>query len=177
MTIELPPRDPRVHVLAVTGDSGSIPHQTYLGGSASDGRALRDALGAEVDTTHAEVFAIRDIAPMSLRDYIAQAHDVPADRMQGDAATLDGLGGDVVVLAPRAIEGVAALDPTPDLDYIGAYAVAEADDTPRELPPAAREPRLAEPDPPADAGPRRRAILWIVLGALIAAALLVFVAS
>ena len=177
MTIELPPRDLRVHVLAVTGDSGAIPHQTYLGGSVSDGEALRDALGADVDTTHAEVFAVRDIAPMTLRDYIAQAHDVPPARMEGDGATLDGLAGDVVVLAPRAVEGVRALDPSPMLDYVGAYAVAEADDTPRELPPAAREPSLAEPDPPARAGMRRRAILWIVLGALVLAALVVFAAS
>ena len=174
MSIDLPSRDPRVHVFAVTGDGGTIPHQTYLGGSVTDGEVLKDALGADgVDTTHAEVFAISDIAPMRLRDYIAQAHDVPASRMEGDALTLDGLRGDVVVLSPRALDGVTRLDPSPLLDHIGAYAQAEADDTPRELPPAAREPSLAEPDRPAEAGPKRTPLLWIAVGALVLAAIIV----
>lgn len=178
MALDLPPRDQRVHVFAVTGEGPPIPHQTYLGGTAPAGEALRAALGAdEVDTTHAEVFAASDIAPMSVRDYVAQAHDVPQANMAGDADALDTLAGDVVVLAPRAVERVRRLDPGPGLRHVGAYPVAEADDTPRELPPAAREPRLAEPER-RSSGPAmsRGTILAIVLAGLAVAALVVLTA-
>ena len=174
MPLDLPPRDRRVHVLSVSDGGPRIPHQTYLGGTTEAGEALREALGAEVDAAHAEVFAVRDVAPMGLRDYLAQAHDIPPDRLASDAARLDGLSGDVVVLAPRALEAVRRLEPAPHLTHVGAYAPAEVDDTPRQLPPAAREPKLAEPAAPGPAGgTRTRTILMAVLAGLALAVLIV----
>ena len=174
MAIDLPLRDPRVHVLSVSDGGPAIPHQTYLGGTAAAGDALRDALGAGVDPAHTEVFAVADVAPMGLRDYLAQAHDIPLERLAPDAAKLDALSGDVVVLAPRAVEGVRRLEPAPHLTHVGAYAPAAVDDRPRELPPAAREPGLAEPAPrERRSGPGGRAVVWIVLAAVALAALVV----
>jgi hypothetical protein len=110
---------------------------------------------------------------MSLRDYLAQSQDVPAPALATDAARLDGLSGDVVVLAPRAVEGVEALHPRPELTHIGSYAPAEADNAPRELPKAARATQLATPGTSTGTPLQKRTVLWIVLGALALAVLLV----
>ncbi|WP_308915772.1 hypothetical protein [Jannaschia sp. LMIT008] len=176
MPIELPPRDTRVHVFSVSEGGDPIPHQTFLAAGA-DGAALRRALGAEVDTTHAEVFAVKDIAGMGLRDYVAQAHDVPREAMAGDAAKLDHLSGDVIVLSPRAVEGVRELDPAPHLTHVGAYQPEQPDAAPRDLPPA--EPASRPATPAASTGPTmgNRTIVWIVLGAVVLAALLVLLAT
>ena len=173
MSIEIPPRDPRVHVLSVSDGGTPIPHQTYLTGTDADAAPLRAALGADIDAAHAEVFAVSDIAPMSLRDYLAQAHDVPPGRLTADAARLDALSGHVVVLAPRAVEPVRELRPAAHLTHIGAYPTAEADDTPVELPRAAREPGVATPGASTGSPAQRRTIVWAVLGALALAALLI----
>ena len=68
---------------------------------------LAEAFGAALDPTHVEVFAVTDVAPMGLRAYLVQAHDIPAATLDADAARLDALEGDVVVLAPRAVEGIS----------------------------------------------------------------------
>ncbi|MFO6465803.1 hypothetical protein ACK8OR_15525 [Jannaschia sp. KMU-145] len=176
MTLTLPPNDPRIHVFSVSDGPLRLAHQTYLSqltDPPADALPLETALGASVDATYAEVFAIDDIAPMTLRDYLAQAHDIPADALSADAARLDALSGDVVVLAPRAVDGVATLTPRPELTHIGSYSTAQADDTPVTLPPAAREPRIATPGAATGTPLQQKTIVWIVLGALVLAGLLV----
>ncbi len=142
MTFPLVPRDRRIHVFSVSDGPLTLAHQTYLSRLEGEGRAtpLTDAFGAPVDATYAEVFAVRDVEPMGLRAYLAQAHDIPAATLARDAARLDALSGDVVVLAPSALEGLGALDPRPEITHIGSYAPAEADDAPRALPRAGRTP-------------------------------------
>ena len=176
MTLTLTPRDPRIHVFSVSDGPMRLAHQTYLsrlGQTAErDGGAtpLAHALGAEIDPTYAEVFAIADIAPMSLRDYLAQAHDIPEAALAADAARLDALSGDVVVLAPRAVEGAGAMQPDPQLTQIGSYTPAAPETRAPDLPPATPpEPRIATPAATADAGPASRTILWTVLAALVVA--------
>ncbi|KIT17103.1 hypothetical protein [Jannaschia aquimarina] len=175
MTIDLPPRDRRIHVFAVSDGGEAIPHQTYLGGTASDGAALRAALGAQIDPTHAEVFAISDILPMTLRDYLSQAHDIPPANLVADAAKLDALSGDVVVLAPAALEGVSVLQPAAHLTHMGAYDPVEADDTPRPLPRAVKEPETAAPDTTKGGGALGRPTIAAIVAAALVVAVIVFV--
>ncbi|TFL19060.1 hypothetical protein [Jannaschia formosa] len=170
MTLTLAPRDPRVHVFSVSDGNVKLAHQTYLSRldeTPVDATPLQEAFGAAIDTTYAEVFSTADIAPMRLRDYLAQAHDIPPERLSAEAARLDGLSGDVAVLAPRAVEGLSELQPRPELTHIGSFAPAEADSAPRELPPASRSPGVATPATSADSGRPTRTILWIVLGVLV----------
>ncbi|MGB3406404.1 MAG: hypothetical protein WBA67_02830 [Jannaschia sp.] len=176
MTLTLPPRDPRIHVFSVSDGGLTLAHQTFLSRlseTPEDAVSLADAFAAPIDNTYAEVFAIGDVSPMSLRDYLAQAHDIPVDLLAVDAARLDALSGDVVVLAPRALEGGGTLHPRGELTHIGSYATAEADNAPRDLPPAVRDPALAAPDVPSDPPVRASRVPWIIAGALVLAALLV----
>ncbi len=175
MTLTLPPRDPRIHVFSVSDGAMKLAHQTYLSRlteTPADATPVTEAVGAPVDTTYAEVFAIADLAPMGLRAYLAQAHDIPEDNLAPDAAKLDYLSGDVLVLAPKALDDLTELDPRPELTFIGSYSPAEADDTRRELPPA--RPATAEPAIPApEAAPtNNRQIRLIVVAGLAAAVLL-----
>jgi hypothetical protein len=173
MTIVLPARERRIHVLSVTDDGPRLARQTYLSQLTeppADATPLRRALGAEVDETYAEVFAVADIAPMRLRDYLAQAHDVPADAMGPE---IDAPRGDVVVLAPRALEGLDRLDPVAGLRHIGAYPTPEADAAPRELSQAARAPGIATPATSTGTPVQKTSLTWIVMGALVLAAVLV----
>ncbi|MCK0169136.1 hypothetical protein MWU52_16395 [Jannaschia sp. S6380] len=174
MSISIPPRDPRIHVFSVSDGPLKLAHQTYLSRLTKEvpqTTPLAEALGAPIDPTYAEVFAVRDVAPMGLRAYLAQAHDIPAPVLETDAARLDALSGDVLVLAPRAVEGVETLDPRPELTLIGSYAPAEADNAPRDLPPAAKEPRLATPAASTGRPMSNRMIVGIVLAALVLAGL------
>lgn len=180
MTLTLTARDPRIHVFSVSDGPMRLAHQTYLSrlgdDAARDGGAtpLALAFGADIDATYAEVFAIADIAPMTLREYLSQAHDIPEATLSGDAARLDALSGDVVVLAPRAVEGAGAMQPDPQLTHIGSYAPADATTPAPDLPPATSpESRLATQSASAGEWPSGRTILWAVLAALIVAVVLV----
>ncbi|WP_299813966.1 hypothetical protein [uncultured Jannaschia sp.] len=175
MTFPLEPRDPRIHVFSISDGSLRLAHRTYLSPveEAPGTASVSDALGAPVGADHVEVFAVRDVAPMGLRSYLAQAHDVPPAAMEGDAGRLDALSGDVLVVAPRALDGLAALEPRPELTHIGSYAPAEADTTPRDLPPAAEPRPAAAPEETVAGKPLDRTrILWIVVAALVLAGLL-----
>ncbi|UWQ19152.1 hypothetical protein [Jannaschia sp. M317] len=174
--MDLPPRDARIHVFSVSDGDLTLAHQTYLSRLDAEppaATALPEAFGAAIDATYAEVFSVEDIAPMRLRDYLSQAHDIPSDTLAADAARLDALSGDVVVLAPRAIEGLTRLSPQPELTHIGSYPTAEADNAPRELPPAAKQPQLATPATATGTPVQRKVIPWIVIGALVLAVLVV----
>jgi hypothetical protein len=177
MPYDIPPRDPRIHVFSVSDGQMTLTHQTYLSRltepEAPSAVPLVEAVGADIDATYAEVFAVGDLAPMSLRDYLAQAHDVPADTLAADAAKLDALSGDVVVLAPRAVEGIAALSPRPELTPIGAYAPAGADMTPKPLPKAGYQPRPATPAVATGSPTSNRTIVLVVAAALVLAVVLV----
>lgn len=175
MSVAVPPNDSRVHVFAVSDGGDPIPVQTYLTGPAEDVVPLQAALGAQVDAHHVEAFQLADIAPLMLRDYLAQAHDVPRDAMAGDAVKLDSLSGMVVVVAPRALLGLDALAPAKHLTHVGAYGAPVPDDTPGALPKATMQAPDAVPQPITEPEPGSRTILYVVIGALVAAALLFLV--
>ena len=168
MTLALTPRDPRIHVFSVSDGALKLTHQTYLSRLSEE----VSATSLETAVGDAEVFAVEDVAPMGLRAYLAQAHDIPDPVLAADAARLDALSGDVVVLAPRAVEGLQTLTPRPELTHIGSYAPAEADDSPRSLPRASKSPHLETPGSAVGNPMTKRRIVWIVLGAVVAATLL-----
>ncbi|MEM8822767.1 MAG: hypothetical protein AAGF30_04070 [Pseudomonadota bacterium] len=177
MTYPISPRDPRVHVFSVSDGALKLDHQTYLSRltDPGDGPSLDEAFGAEIDETYAEVFAIADIAPMSLRDYLAQAHDIYDETLAADAAKLDSLSGDVVVLAPRALRRAEALQPRSELTPIGAYAPVAANDAMGDLPKASLDPA---PSPeatmsPPPQGSRRTLIAVIVLAFVVTLGMLI----
>ncbi|WP_179378601.1 hypothetical protein [Jannaschia marina] len=174
MTLTLRPNDGRIHVFSVSDGPVRLAHQTYLSQLSDEGDAtpLLEALGAEIDPTYVEVFAVQDVEPMGLRTYLAQAHDIPDETLAADAARLDALSGDVLVLAPLAVEGVAELKPVAELTHIGSYAPAEADNTPVDLPPAVKDPGQAAPAAPATGVLSRGAIIAIVVVAILLAAAL-----
>ena len=173
MPITLVPTDPRLRVFAVS-DTGAapLPAQSYLTGPAADAAPLRAALGAQVDPAHVEVVEVADLAPMGLRDYLAQAHDVAASELAADAARLDGLSGKAVIVTPKAVEGLAFLDPDTTLTEMGAYRTARADHGARPLPKAAPEPRLATPASGVGTPAQSRTVALAVAAALALAALL-----
>lgn len=170
MTIHIPINDSRVHVLAISDGGPDIPEQTYLTGPALEAEPLMRALGAEVAAEHVEVFKIKDLLPLSLREYLHQAHDIPKDAFASDMGRLDGLDGAVIVLAPAALRGVAGLNPQPHLTHVGAYGAPVPDDTPQPLPKAVRQRALSESGKPTAAGRSRLPLRVIVLLALLAAA-------
>lgn len=175
MPFPVMPNDQRIHLFSISDGPVKLAHQTYLSrlDRAAEGTPLAEALGAAVDATYAEVFAVRDVEPMGLRAYLAQAHDIPEAALEGDAARLDALSGDVLVLAPRALDGVDVLNPSPELTHIGSYAPAEADNSPRDLPPAVKEPSAVAPvEPPTMPALSNRVIMAIVVAGLALAAVL-----
>ncbi|GIT89736.1 hypothetical protein JANAI62_07790 [Jannaschia pagri] len=179
MILTLPPRDTHIHVFSVSDGPLTLAHQTYLSRLSSlpaEATPLAEAFGAPVDATYVEVFALSDIAPMSLTDYLAQAHDVAPAPLSAHAARLDALSGDVVILAPGALEAGGDLTPRSELTHIARLPLAEADNAPRDLPPAAKDPSAVEPRPSSGRdGIPRRIILWIVAASLLLAAALLLV--
>ncbi|CTQ49781.1 hypothetical protein [Jannaschia donghaensis] len=175
MTLTLTPRDPRIHVFSVSDGPIKLAHQTYLSqlSAEAEGTSLTEVLGAQIDATYAEVFAVQDVQPMGLRVYLGQAHDIPEEALAADAARLDALSGDVLVLAPRAVEGLESLSPRPELTHIGSYAPAEADNAPRDLPPAAKEPSVVADDPIPQSGLSKTTI-GLIVGAALVLAVLIF---
>lgn len=175
MTLPLSAEDPRIHVFSLEEEAPKLPTRTYLTPSSQtpDPAPLRAAFGAEIDPTYVEIFPVADVAPMGLRAYLAQAHDIPETAFEADRTRLDALTRTVAVLSPRAVVGLEALEPAKGLVHVGSYAPVEADDAPGNL--QARGPR-----PPVDTPQRstgrslsRSTIAWVVLIGLILAGIVV----
>lgn len=173
MALALHPNDARVHVFELRPGPMRLARRTYLsGGAEAEGDTpLREAFGAPVDPDHVEVFALEDIAPLSLRDYLGQAHDIPGEALAADRARLDAVRGQVVIMTPRALAEVNELDPDAQLVHVGSYAPPSADDAPRGLPRTERRPAGGRAGNTARPGLSRATILWVVVAALALAAL------
>jgi hypothetical protein len=176
MAVTVSPTDPLIHVFAVSDGGEALPRGTFLsrmGGDAPEGGALSRALGAPVDAARTELFAVGDLDGMGLRDYLAQAHEAERAALDADAARLDALSGDVLIVTPRALSARAELAPAPQITHIGSYPVPAANQAAAPLPPAepARDdpPRIANEGTSVDDGPSGRRIAVIVVIALIVA--------
>lgn len=138
MNLKLPAHDTRVHVFAVSDGVSGPAQTTFLSRMKYEGENLTLSEMFEhddLDIEGAEVFAVADIESMGLRGYLAEAYDIPVAALSADHAKLDGIGGDVVILTPKAVgrlEVTLTLDPL--LTHIGSYAPAQPDNAPRPTP-------------------------------------------
>ena len=85
---------------------------------------LKYALGAsKLRESLVDVVAIKDLGPMRLSQYLAQAHEVSARALGSEAARIDALEGHVVILPPRAFDGTSqTLTISPPLKLVGSFA-------------------------------------------------------
>ena len=175
-SLALPPHDTRIHVLAARPEAGieTTTHLSRLRGETPGG-SLADALGAPVDPSGVEAFSAQDVESMGLRAYLSSAYDVDPGALETDAVWLDALRGTVVVVTPKALPQGGTLDLADDLHMVGSYPTATADHAAAALPREAPEevPRTATPATSTGDTTPNRTILWIVLGALVLAAILV----
>jgi hypothetical protein len=90
---------------------------------ADNPAAVARALGApDLDLRHIDVFPVSRIAPLGLAAFLAEGHDIPAEALEADAATLSALDGHVAVLAPGAFGAAGrTLEIAPPLRLVGAW--------------------------------------------------------
>jgi hypothetical protein len=168
VTIAIPAHDPRIHLFAVSDLQGQAPaHQTFLSrlnDPDQDDTTLAVLLGAPgLEPSGAEVFAVADVAGMGLRAYLAEAYDIDPQILFADSARLDALGGDVIVLVPRAFQGQAmTLTPARHIRAIGTYLPVQPDTARRPVPPVDLTPAPAGSAP----GAQGHVPWWAGLGLL-----------
>jgi hypothetical protein len=136
---------------------------------------LKYALGAaRLRDGFVEVVTIKDLGPMRLSQYLAQAYDVSPRSLGGDLDRIDALEGHVVILPPQAFDATSqVLTVAPPLKLIGSYDEAS---------PKGRGPALSTRSArgqggggaPAPQGRGNSALLKVILGviALVLAAVL-----
>lgn len=140
MKLHIPAHDTRIHVFAVSdSDALGVAHQTFLSrlqDDAATDTTLPMLFGyPALDPSGAEVFAIADVAAMGLRTYLAEAYDIAPETLQRDAAVLDALGGDVIILTPKALGYTGTeLSMVPYVRHVSSHATLSADNAPRSLP-------------------------------------------
>jgi hypothetical protein len=88
---------------------------------------LKYALGAtRLSDSFVDVVTIKELGPMRLSQYMAQAYDVPARGLGADLARIDTLQGHVLILPPQAFDATSqTLAIAPPLKLIGQYGEAK----------------------------------------------------
>lgn len=88
---------------------------------------LKYALGAtRLRDSFVDVVTIKELGPMRLSQYLAQAYDVPARGLGADLARIDTLQGHVLILPPQAFDATSqTLAIAPPLQLIGHYGEAK----------------------------------------------------
>lgn len=89
---------------------------------------LKYSLGAtKLRPAFIETVDLRDLGPMSLSQYLSEAHDVPARALGADKPRIDALDGHVIILPPQAFENTSqTLHIATPLRHIGSYAASGA---------------------------------------------------
>ncbi|NKX45602.1 hypothetical protein [Roseicyclus persicicus] len=162
-----------LYVFAVNGDSAvRHTHLTRAQGETPDLPPLTDWLGAEVDTDEIEMFPVRDIAPISLTDYVTMAFAPEAIPAQA-ARRMNALKGSVLLVPERAL----AEEPAPgrEATLIATLSLGAADHS-ADLPkaPVTPMPRPAPAAPPVARG-GGQAWLWALAAAVAVLVLLMVV--
>lgn len=170
MKLDIPAHDTRIHVFAVSDTDAGPQKQTFLS-RLEDPDAVDTTLpllfGHEgLDPSGAEVFAVADVAGLGLRGYLSEAYDIEADVLAKSKARLDALGGDVIVLSPRAL-GCAAvtLETSAHIRHIDSFVPIAPDTAPREMPEVDLTPAPTSELPPP---PRRTPRPWVLIVVAIA---------
>lgn len=164
----------RLHIFAVNAPL-DLRH-THLtraqGGPQPALPPLAEWLGAPVNTDEIELFAIKDIGDLSLSEYVDMAFGV--DHMGADdAQRMDALGGSVLLVPDRALEGSPATGAA--LTQIAVLPLAGADHR-AQLPKAAVGPVAAEPVGPVAGRPPIGALPWLVAALVLVAAVVLWLA-
>lgn len=165
MKLNIPAHDTRIHLFAVSDTDTRPERQTFLS-RLEDPSAVDTTLPAlfdhpALDPTGAEVFAIADIASMGLRSYLQEAYDIAPEVLSKSQVRLDALGGDVIVLTPRALgRAKVVLHMPAHIRYIDSFAPIAPDTTPREMPQVNLTPVTPKELFPA---PRRTPQPWVIL--------------
>ncbi len=123
--IEINGSDTRtLHMLQLDLPPEAVDRFTHMAGTGE--WPLKYALGAaKLREEFVDVVAVKDLDPMSLAQYLAQAYDVSATALGADAARIDGLQGHVVILPPQAFGGTSqVLTVAAPLRLIGSYGGA-----------------------------------------------------
>ncbi|SLN47524.1 hypothetical protein ROJ8625_02319 [Roseivivax jejudonensis] len=133
---------------------------------------VKYALGADaLRADFVELVSIRDLGPMPLSAYLAEAHDLSAPERDRAARELDGLRGHVLILPSQAFDRTAqTLRVGSPLRFVGAFG--EHDRSPAAAPlrsaaaegSAAAETGAAQPD---QRSPLLRALAIVVLALLL----------
>jgi hypothetical protein len=88
---------------------------------------LKYGLGAtRLRDSFIDVVAIKDLEPMRLTQYLADAYDISPKVFGADLARVDTLTGHVVVLPPQAFDETSqTLSVAPPLTVIGSYGMIQ----------------------------------------------------
>ena len=112
---------------------------------------LKYAVGAEkLRDSFVDVVTIKDLAPMSLSQYLKQAYDISSKTLEPDLARIDALAGHVVILPHQAFAAQnQILTIASPLRLIGSYGEARgtAPGAPITTPSAHQQTRDAAPAP------------------------------
>jgi hypothetical protein len=171
MKLDIPAHDTRIHVFAVSDTDAGPQKQTFLS-RLEDPEAVDTTLPLlfghdTLDPEGAEVFAVGDVMGLGLRGYLAEAYDIEPEVLARAKARLDALGGDVIVLSPRALGRAAVTLETPaHIRHIDSFTPIAPDAAPRQMPQVDLTPPAPKDLPP----PRRIPSLWVVV--VVAVALL-----
>lgn len=122
--------------------------------------ALQRLIGAETfDADQADLFQVADLAGMSLSDYLAEAHDVPADELAPLRARLDALEEHVLIVRSQAFGGKAmTLLPSRELRLVAVLGEPATDWRGGPLDSDSARPFSAPRTPPREARIRARRI-------------------
>jgi len=162
-----------LHVFALNTDPGiSHTNLTRALGEAPELPPLGAWLGLEsLNTAQVEMFPVKDLGEMGLADYISAAFTPDPEIPAATRQRLDALEGSVLLVPDSAF--AIAPTPGPEATAIAELPLARPDHA-AELPAAdvTARPHPAAPVTPISAQTGRRPILWLLLAALAAAALL-----
>ncbi len=112
---------------------------------------------------HADRVAIKDLGDLTLSEFLRIGHDARSDDLAANAAALDGLRGQVLLVHSSAFDGQAVtLAPVPGLTFMGGFRRNDAPPAPLSLPEKERPEVLERPAPQAP-GLRIGGLLPLVL--------------
>lgn len=131
--------------------------------------AAADLLGwPDLDTRHAELFAVKDLTGLGLTGYLTEGLGLEHDQIAPDHARLSALDGYVLLVMSRAFRGQDVTVHVPDaLTLIGSYKEKFAPVTFEPLPGATGQATLTGPAPAQTPDQARRVLRVAALAALI----------
>ncbi len=141
------------------------------------GPVAAEALGAaKIDGQRLSLVQTEAFRTVGLASYFADGHDVPADQLAAQAATLAGAAGALLVVPSSAFRGEAqAIAPGPVLRPLATFEIplTTAPAPPLASPAATGRAAPAEPEPAAKPPSKRGLSPGLVLGLLLIAGVIV----